>query len=219
MLKKMWFPILSAVIMLGSPLHGLTKQEKAFLKHINGQKPDIVAKDWSGQMQMPYYTGITQHQIREFFPKEKTFEIENGAGFMIHDWDYAKIAAYWSAGIPVKISPVSYWNSQEYYITNLYTHEYVRAKLTRGSEIGNPTTLRVSYAFDKNHGDVIITNNINYNARFKISNSWGNMAELAKWEPGDSIIVGDYDGYFNGGYNKILINIATDSFVTAYQVQ
>ncbi len=213
MFKKMWFPVLSAVIMMSSCY--ADKPEKKFAK-----QAAVVTKDWAGPLpMMPYYPGITQHQIRDFFPKEKTFEIENGAGFMINDWDYARIASRWSAGAYIKISPASYWSSAEYYVTNLYTHECVRAKLTRGSEIGNPNTLRVAYALDKSYGDVIVTNGINYNAHFKISNSWGNRKELATWEPGDSIIIGENEGYFTGGYNKILINIATDSYVTAYQVQ
>ena len=148
-------------------------------------------------------------------PKNGTLEIENGAVFTIRG-----NTAHWQTNQAIRIKPnVAYdplqfiFGKYSYRIHNETLGRSVEAKLTFGPFKNWPTTRRVTW-IDPSSQIIILDNNFKY--RVPNSNA------LQKWNVNDFIIVGDYAAEWhewnclNTGPNRIVINVTTDSYLSAY---
>jgi len=160
------------------------------------------------------YKSSSMHSINDVFIKDKSLDIENGASFTIRDWDASTITT-WMKGAPVRITPNHSWtNSYEYCLTNQVTGTSVQATLTRGPYELSPYNRRVAQ-LNTTTGELVLDNGEYY----VIGDSGTERDIFCKWQDKDLIIIGDNDSWFSFGYKNILINIATDNWVTASRIQ
>jgi hypothetical protein len=154
------------------------------------------------------------HSINDVFVKDRSLDIENGASFTIRDWDVSTVAT-WMKGSPIRITPNHSWTtSYEYCLTHQVTGSVVQATLTRGPLELSPYNRRIAQ-LNKITGELVLDNGEYY----AIGDSGTEREMLSKWEPNDIVIIGDNDSWFSFSYKNILINIATDNWVTAARIQ
>lgn len=182
------------------------KDAKAVKKAFGKNKP--MAKGFAPSNRTT--SGVSLHFAHDVSTKGLNVEIENGAIFSIRDWDSSTVGK-WQKNSPLKITPSSSWgSSHQYKLVNPSTGESAQATLSNGPFLTSPHTRRI-VQLNKTTGDILLDNG----SYFTIGNSSSNYAIVAKWAYNDIIIVGDNDSWFTFGCNNILINVATDDYVTA----
>ncbi len=164
------------------------------------------ARFFSWNQPATLYSTLSAHTIHDVSTKGTTLEIENGAVFAIRDCS-AATAAKWRKSSAIQIKPNHTWfSSYEYTIHNPETNSYVEAKLSLGPFSQSPLNRRISQ-INLATGTVLLDNNTMWQI--------ADRAALQKWQVNDPIILGDNDAWFTWGYNFIMLNVATDSYLTA----
>jgi hypothetical protein len=167
----------------------------------------------------PNYKQASLHRIKTRSPKGELLEIENGAGFSVLDkWDMVTVQK-WPVNSNIRIYSKGWGSSYDYQLYNEATKETVQANLSSAPYLYDP--LNPAYLNPANSylaasnpmtGDVALYGG----AQYRVSSSYQDKTQLANWQQDDIIIVGDNDTSVDWfGCQYILINIATNSYVTA----
>jgi hypothetical protein len=151
------------------------------------------------------------HWITGVYEKDKSIVIECGAEFTFRFFD-GSTASSWKRGTLIQISPAPWLSYCEYKLTNLMTGKSVHADITKGPNEQNPLSKKI-IAFNANTRDIVL----NDGTQYRLGATKKELKRLEKWEPGQFVVVGNNDEWFQGQYNYILINEEADNYVTAYQ--
>lgn len=188
------------------------KTEKAFTKGTQGASK-MVSKDMFAPSG---FSSGSYHIVKDASTKGLTVEIQDGSIFAINE-DYKDYVKAWPKDSELRITPNRAWfSSYDYVLRNIHTGTCAEAKLSQGPVLTRPQTRRV-YKMDKDTSSrkVMLDNG----ACYQVSGSSSNRKLFAEWELSDNIIVGDNDSWFTFGNDYILINVATDSYVTASRLK
>jgi hypothetical protein len=182
-------------------------REAKRLQAIEKQQLRARCVDWAFQAPAQgSYFGI--HSVHDIAARGESIEIENGALFSVNSSDSA-IAAGWKKGQILQIKPNQRWfSSFQYRIFNKDDNSSAEAKLSLGPYLNSPYTRRI-VQMNTASGVVMLDNNTFWEV--------SDRNALLKWQINDNVIVGDNDGWFTWGFNSIIINVATDSYLTVKQ--
>ncbi len=198
------------------------KKSRKAEKNLRKNMPkDAIAKCWPSSCSNYSFDGL--HFIHDRSPTGNTIEIENGAVFIVRDWDSSTVAN-WSKKAEIRITNNSYGSSRyEFKIVNSLTGATAQANIELAPFTASPNTRRI-YAINSLNSTITLDNGRSYKvSKSSVLYGWKGKDLLANGEYylGDMIIVGDNDSWLTGGYNTVLfnLNVPTETSVSAYCIQ